>query len=441
MSSRPLLETLLVSEDHEWERTVLGPRLAPAREALARQLHTGRPDTDPRPILQRALRSVPYYQQVFQSLGLGAHDLDDPRALALVPPTRREDLRDRLPEFLSYPVDHDTLERGWRGYTSGSTGEPVAYFRPPVTIAWFYPFVDFALAYVGRPPVVAGPRAGIVQLDALGLRPPYGVTLPLFHGTRFEKLDASDGNPDLRAQLTALAPRVITGDPQSIARLVEFELPPETRPDLVISSAFTLPSELSAAVTEATGAEVLDTYCSQETSLVGLSCRLGRGFHLVSGASHVETLPIPGSGETEILVTPLDNPAFVLLRYAPGDLGRLVDDGQRCPCGLSGRRLTELRGRTATLFDAVDGGSFAPGQLNPLLSRLPVAAFQMEQHRVDRYTLKLCSDRLPSPALVAPIRASLERLAGDRVEIELTLTESPVVRGGNKPEPFRRAVP
>jgi len=400
--------------DPAWERAVLGPFVAKARRALQRQLATGEVEIDPGPTLERAYRSVPFYQRRFAERALGLHDLQDPRALGYLPITRRSDVAEHFTDFLVHPLEPFALGRGWLGRTSGSTGVPISYLRDPRTHAWFWAFVDFALGYVGRRPT----RRPIVLLDSLAHLPQYEAELPLFHGARFYK--RASAAPDLEDELRRLRPQVITGDPESLAVLGGMSI----GAPLVLSSAFAMPLATRHAL-EATGAALLEYYATQETSVIGVSCRHGHGFHALSGACLFEAI------DGELVLTPTHNPSFILIRYAPGDHGTVVDDG-RCPCGLSGPRIASLEGRTHVRFAAANG-TFPAASVGPLLARLPVVEHQLVQHAADRYTLRVRGIEHLSTGV---LKARLAELAGMPVRLDVVRVES-IPRSGSKPEPFR----
>jgi hypothetical protein len=406
---RSLVKPPRLVEDPAWERAVLGPFVARAREALFRQLRTGVCEVDVTSTLERAYRSVSFYQRRFATMALGVDEL----ARASLPLTRRADLAQGVEHFLSHPLEPWAFERGWLGKTSGSTGEPIAYLRDPRTLAWFWAFVDFALAYAGRP---SFPQGGTVALlDAIAHMPEYQASLPLLHEGRFEK----------RSDPRGLEAHVITGDPESLAVLAEIDLP--RPPALVLSSAFAMPRPLKEAIAARTGATVLEYYATQETSVIGVGCLRGNGFHALSGACAIE------ENAGELVVTPTNNPSFVLIHYAPGDLGtvRAID----CACGLSGPTVVELAGRTDVRFDA-RVGTFAAGLVGPLLSRLPVLEHRLVQHSVERYTLLHRGEALAPESLI-PLKTRLAELSGGAIELAVRRVEE-LPRSKAKPEPFVR---
>ncbi len=424
---RALVTPPSLIDDPSWERATLGPFVTRARRALRRQLSSGRPRIDLRATLERAYRTVPFYQERFRAAGIGLRDLDAPNILTFLPPTRRADLAAGIAPFLSMPVEPFALDRGWLGRTSGSTGEPLSYLRDPRTLAWFWAFVDFALGYAGRARarrMTTRRSPCVVLLDALEHMPEYDAALPLFHRARYAK--RSSARPDLAQELARLDPTVITGDPESLAVLATLD--PAPRPALVLSSAFPLPSASRDAIAAATDAAVLEYYATQETSVIGVGCRLGHGFHALSTACVFEI-----SATGELLVTPTHNPSFVLLRYAPGDLGTVVDDA--CACGLSGPRIATLHGRTHVRFLG-ERGEFAAGLLGPLLARLPVVEHQLAQIGLGRFVLRV-RGTVRDLALTrdgAAIELRLRELAG---AASLSVVEvAAIPRRGPKPEPF-----
>ncbi len=403
-------------DDPGFEHRALGPFLARARALLRRQLRTGRAEIDLGGALAHAYRSSPYYQRVFAQAAIGLFDLERPtRALATLPITRRADLQREFVAFLARGEPAWALDRGWLGRSSGSTGAPVPYLREPRTLAWFYAFLDFALAYAGLP----GARGDVVLLDALGHLPDYEARLPSFHGARFTKLAVARVE-----RLRELAPLVVTSDPDGLAPLAELDLP--RPPRLVLSSAFALAPDLARAIAARTGAVVLEYYSTQETSVLAIGCREGHGYHPLAGASHLEL------EAGEVIVTTTHNLAFPLIRYAPGDRAEMAEGP--CPCGLGGPRLTRLLGRTHETFVGARG-PFTANLLGPLLARLPVDEVELAQASPSSLVLRYRAAEELSEAEVSALRARLEELAG-AVSLARVRVFSPLRRPGEKPRPF-----
>jgi phenylacetate-CoA ligase len=79
-----------------------------------------------RKLLQHASSKVPYYRQLFESIGLKPAALRLPQDFAQIPVLSKDILRDRKEELLAEPVDRQKLK--WNA-SGGSTGEPVQFYQ------------------------------------------------------------------------------------------------------------------------------------------------------------------------------------------------------------------------------------------------------------------------------------------------------------------------
>lgn len=77
-------------------------------------------------VIEHAYKNVPYYRELFNSLGLKPKDIQTKSDLSKLPILNKGDIRKSFPEFI---VD-EKLENGtyYTGSTSGSTGEPLKYY-------------------------------------------------------------------------------------------------------------------------------------------------------------------------------------------------------------------------------------------------------------------------------------------------------------------------
>ncbi|OGO22300.1 MAG: hypothetical protein A2Z28_01880, partial [Chloroflexi bacterium RBG_16_51_9] len=106
------------------------------------------------------------------------------------------------------------------------------------------------------------------------------------------------------------------------------------------------------------GVPVISSYGSTETGHVFTQCQYGT-FHQNTATCHVDIQPLhAGRGDTSvgrILVTTLDNPWSVLLRFDVGDLARLRQESP-CPCGRSeGLAIESIEGRTRDITFDTEG--------------------------------------------------------------------------------------
>lgn len=377
-------------------------------------------------LLRHAWDRVPFWQARLAALGVGRHRLDDPAIWARLPITTRADVQAHGRAMRAVGVDRATLDDAYEGRTSGSTGEPVRYLMSAAAYHSFLPMVDLALALHRAPRRPRPGGGGIALLDALGHSPAYGAWMPLFHGTRFRKLTVTA--PGWRRALRRLAPAVITGDPDSLAALLDVDLP--RPPGLVLSSAFAMPPALAADLRRRLGCPVVEYYSAQELGPMALADPDGR-WRVLTPYVFVETHRLP-DGAATLLVTDLRNPLMPLIRYAIGDLGRVVD----APGGpLRAPAIAGFTGRVAQRFAGPDG-PFDPAGLAPSLARLPLRQYRVSQTAPDRARLEYLAPRALIPGEVEALANRLSALAGARMTLAAHRVERPLRAPGVKPTPF-----
>lgn len=374
-------------------------------------------------LLRSAETGTRHYPEAFAQAGVTSRDLQRVEDLAHFPSLTRATLQARYHDLFSRDVGEHEVEEGWLGKSSGSTGEPVRFFMDAASIHSFTAFIRFLWERHALGPLPRPGSTGIVLLCTLPRSAIYEAWMPLFRFTKFRKLHWAE--PAAADTLRRLAPAVITGDPDSLAPLAEGVL----KTKLVLSSAFPLDPALANRIAKATGAVVVDYYSMAETGPIAWRCREGR-FHVVEGAVEVEN-----AGE-ELLVTNLRNPLFPLIRYHTGDLAR-VEARSSCGCGASTRTLASLRGRIASRFVAANGTRVDPSQLQPVLSRLEVRQFQLEQRDGEQILLRYQGHRELVPPDLQLLQTALDRLLGMPAHIALERRDAPIFRPGEKPLVYR----
>ncbi len=377
-----------------------------------------------RRLLREAQERTPFYAESFRGAAVQWSDLRALEDLRWFPILSRRDLQERFDDLLSAALTPALRREGTVWRTSGSTGQPAPFFLNGESTRFPLALYRFLGAGPGRP--FSG---GVAFLCTLPRSLVYRAWLPLFGGTTFRKLHFAEAGAD--RDLTRLNPRVVTGDPHSLARLVQglARGAIRIRPRLVLSSAFDLPEERARALERLTGARVVDCYSIAETGPLACRCAPGRPFHVLGPACHLETDP---SGE--ILVTNLRNPLFPIVRYRTGDLGEIA--WEPCACGYRGPSVLRLLGRTAARFVDARGRTADPSQVEPVLARLPVRQYQLSQEAPDRVTLRYHGpEEIADPA---DLREALGRLLGGPVALELRRSAAPLWGPGEKPLPYSR---
>lgn len=295
-----------------------------------------------RALLTHAVATVPYYRE---RLG-EAIDLDVPldrAAWETLPILTREALQ-RDPDALTSeapPVSHEAVGEM---QSSGSTGTPVRFKTSRVTTLFYYANNLRHYRWHGYEP--ASPYASITRLNsrqrdlAAAGRP---VPWMMGYATGpFRYCDVARPAVEQRDWLRRIAPHYLTTYPSNLRNLLQHC----TKGDLPSLQAVTTMSEAldddtRAACVADWGVPVHDIYSAQEAGIVALQCPEG-GYHAMAESVLLEILDDAGRpcapGEIgRVVVTPLQNFASPLIRYALGDYAEAA-----APCGC-GRGLVTVR--------------------------------------------------------------------------------------------------
>ncbi len=379
-------------------------------------------------VLRAAEKGTCAYATSFAAAGVQWGDAGTRADLAAFPRLTRPELQTRYYDLFHARIRERDVNEGWLGRTSGSTGEPVRFFMDGESIHFFIAFLRFLWERHALGPMPRAFSTGIVLLCTLPRSSIYRVRLPLLRGTLFRKLHWSE--PDAAGEMERLAPAIVTGDPDSLARLAyAAERGAKIRPKLIASSAFALPPDLAERLRALTGAAVVDYYSLAETGPVAWRCREDR-LHVLEPAVIAENTP-----DGELVVTNLRNTFFPLIRYATGDLA-IVEEAGRCACGTHGRVLARFEGRLSARFVAADGRRVDPSQLHPILSALPVRQYQLVQTAAE-VRLRYFADAPLETAALEHLVPALARLLRAPVPLATERVNAPLFRPGEKPIVYR----
>ncbi len=124
-------------------------------------------------------------------------------------------------------------------------------------------------------------------------------------------------------------------------------------PRFVATSSETLLGSQKAVIEHAFGTPCRQWY-GQTEAVAGISeCPEGR-LHVDEDLGYVEFLR-NANGSYSVVATGFHNRAFPLIRYETGDLVRLPNNGTECPCGLEGRVVGWIDGRSEDYILRTDG--------------------------------------------------------------------------------------
>lgn len=314
-----------------------------------------------------------------------------------LPTSSREDLALR-PESLV--PDGANLAEMLVYRTAGTTGHALLVPHHAAAAACYLPMLEFAAARHGAHWQVGPEVVAAVLLGAQQQTVTYPCTLSLWGDAGFAKVNlACDDWPQPDSPLRyleALQPCLFSGDPISLAKLLELVTTApgarKLRPKAVVSTAVAMGTSLRRRLEEVLAAPVIDWYSLTETGPLGYRCPLSEDYHVLPHDIHVEVLGpqgelLPAGQRGEVTVSGGRNPYLPLLRYRTGDFGSL--DYGPCPCGDPMPRLVDLEGRVPVVLRDHRGQLANPVDLSRVLRDLPLVQHHLHQSTTGAVQLRL----------------------------------------------------
>ncbi len=245
-----------------------------------------------------------------------------------------------------------------------------------------------------------------------------------------EKADPALWTPELikrmMDELEEFEPAVLEANPSLLAKLCRHIAgmgKPVFQPGLIVFT-FEYPSVLHyRQIRRVFNSPLASSYGSTETGYVFMQCEEGR-FHQNSDSCRVDFQPLKpehgGPRIGRILVTPLHNPWYRILRFDVGDLVRL-DESDACPCGRnSGLILSAIEGRMATATLTTAGRLVTLRELDNVIGGLSgVNEYRLEQRGVDAYDLFIVGRMHDKRAFAEEASIVLKQLYGDAARISV----------------------
>jgi phenylacetate-CoA ligase len=380
-----------------------------------------------RALLDRAGRQVPYYRELFATLGF-----DPARDLASLADLRRLPRLDKT----TIRANGDRMKAAdavglARFNTGGSSGEPLIFYigreRVSHDVAakwratrWWNVDIGDPEVVVWGSPIELGAQDGVRAMRDNMLRTQL---LPAFQMSA-EKLDG------FLARIRAARPHMLFGYPSALSHIARHAKARGQRmDDLGIRVAFVtserLYDEQREQIASTFGCPVANGYGGRDAGFIAHQCPAG-GMHITAEDIIVETLdpdgnPVAPGNAGEIVVTHLATGDFPFIRYRTGDVGVLGEEA--CACGRGLPLLKEIQGRTTDFLVARDGTVMHGLALVYILRDLPqVKSFKIVQESLDLTRVQVVTDA-PLDAIRQKIVDGFKARLGAAVEIEVEQVE------------------
>jgi phenylacetate-CoA ligase len=376
-----------------------------------------------RELLRIAGEKVPYYRDVFQSIGF------DPLAVQSV-----ADLT-ALP-FLTKPIIRENLDRlkalGAHGLnrfnTGGSSGEPLVFFIGKERIShdvaakwratrWWDVDIGDPEVVVWGSPIELGAQDRMRALRDKLLRTHL---LPAF--------EMSDANVEVFLnKIQRLRPKILFGYPSALAYIARRAEATGRRMNTVgIRVAFVtgecLYDDQRYQIESSFGCRVANGYGGRDAGFIAHECPDG-GMHITAEDIVVEIVGHAGNvlalGQIgEIVVTHLATSDFPFIRYRTGDVAALSESNCKCRRGLP--LIQAIRGRTTDFIVAHNGTVIHGLALVYVLRDMKgIRAFKIVQESVDLVRVLIVPNGELSAESERCIRDAFRRRLGSAVEVQI----------------------
>lgn len=364
-------------------------------------------------MIRHASERVPYYRELFASVGLTADDIRTTDDLHQIPVSRKEDLvAAGYDMLLVQGTDRDACSVS---RTSGSMGVPFStYFdgreRMTRRLLGTSRLIDTGLRPLDRVCVVSDP----VQLSDSRFRTRcVSMTLPAQKQIEL---------------LQQIRPTVLKAMPSSLRMLMHSAEPRLGRylqSRIVAVSGEECDEELRRGIESELAAEVFSFYAAGEFGPIASECRAHQGLHINADQLIVECLGDDADGGSgEIVITSLFAFTMPYIRYRIGDVGSL--ERTRCSCGCSFPRLMSVLGRMSNLIRLPEGRiRSVSAVVNTALRPFPtLLRFRLVQEALDRLVLQVSFLEPATEETIEDMKRRMLKCLGDEITVEIAVVDA-----------------
>ena len=392
-----------------------------------------------RALIKHAYENVPYYHRMFRKLGLKPEDIKTKEDLSKLPILTKEDIKRNYPNDIKAKNYSNKAILPWS--SSGSTGEPVQFFRDKLdlSLSWAAAFRGWSWAGYQIGDKYATLWGSLITLSEHKKLVKRVLNL-LRRNLLLSAFDMTEENLEEYVNLLIkFNPKFIRGYSQAIfllARYLEAASISDIRPVAVLTTAETLFNDQRKLIEKQFGCEVYDAYGGGEAPAAAYECEEHIGYH-VSAENMIVEFVRDGEnvapGEIgKIVVTNLNSYASPFIRYEMGDIGKPSDE--KCPCGRGLPLISSIEGRINDFVVTPEGkvihSYFFPGLFKDFYN---IKQFQVIQRTVDKLLIKIVAKNELTKSEEETILQKIRGVVGRNMEIEVVQVDSiPPTRSGKR---------
>lgn len=317
-----------------------------------------------RSIVRHAYRTVPFYREAMDRLGLRPGDIRSAEDLARLPAVTIDDYARDPERYLSTSYrDRATFAAftsGTSGYSRAIQFNRASLFRSLATRQRRRLVVA---SFTGRSLGYSEMTVATAASLSTRLREFYEAisAFPAALELRRSQVIPFGRPEDRLAELNAARPDVLIGYGSFIGLLFRWAWQHDLavhRPKLIVYGGEGIDPEDRALIEQRFGVPVCSTYQAAEAHAIAYQCELRQGFHVEIDQVAVRVVDRHGGrvgpgGTGEMLVSNLTNRATVLLNFRLNDTVTLA--ARPCPCGRTLPLIERIVGRTDDIIVHPDG--------------------------------------------------------------------------------------
>ena len=374
-------------------------------------------------LINHAYHNVPFYHDLFESVGVKPKDVNSLANLQKVPILTKDIIRKNYPDkIVATGVD---IRNCFIKSTTGSTGMPlkVAYSKEMldyVRCVNLFVFLEFGLRLTDK----------LVRICHIGNENiPFPSLLAKMGILNWKYLSIFDPVESILKSLKNLKPDVIFTYP-SVLLLISKEIEEQNindiTPRLVFTSGETLSYSDRKKISTIFNSDVYSMYGTEENGLLAFECEKRAGYHVISDTAIIEVVKneinVEKGKHGVLVVTSLFNYSMPLIRYKLGDIGTLTN--KKCACGRGLPLIKSIEGRTDDFLTLPSGKKVSPRVINVIEDIPGVAMYKTVQETKNRIVVNLIQGNGYSQKTIYEIKKHIQSgCLGEAVEVEVNLVD------------------
>ncbi|RLI92390.1 MAG: phenylacetate--CoA ligase family protein [Candidatus Altiarchaeales archaeon] len=379
-------------------------------------------------LLKHAYRNVPYYRDIFRSLGVTPDDIRTPEDFREIPIIDKQVIRENYRSLIAENYMGRTLTKS----TGGTTGIPLQLEFTRDSYEWRRAVMMRHYGWGGYEE---------------GKKVAYLWSVPVGRYSLFSKLKDDLYHKILRQKYF----NVFDLTPENMERY--YHRMREFKPEHIVAYALQMyyfaryidennlePFPLKSIILGAEAVTkyqkdfisfvfncpVFETYGCREFMLIASECEEHRGMHISAENLYVEVVkdgrPAEPGEIGEVVITDLHNYGMPFIRYKNGDLAVLSKE--KCPCGRGLPLIERVEGRLLDVIRTPDGkiltGVFFPHLMKEFKE---VDRFQVIQESIDSLVVKIIPNPRYPNVPIDLIKKEIKKVIGTKMNLEIQLVD------------------